>query len=641
MDAQLESETAKAETITPEDIRGLCNAWLAVDRDECTREEVKGWLRGLDHGEDGTQFMRRLTQRLRFGTAGLRARMGAGYDRMNVVTVTAATQGVFMHLVEDLGRAEAVSRGVVVGWDGRNNSEKFAIAVAAVFACAGVRVFLMARMTPTPIVAYATKFLHAACGVMITASHNPKHDNGYKLYWSDACQIRPPHDRKIEEAIQENETPWSDYSQLRSIQDVFRLEHATDCTDSIIESYLDHVTRDLCFRKSKQAAPLPIVYSAFHGVGAPYVSLLFERFGLPRYVPVECQCDPDPDFPTLTFPNPEEGEGALVESFRAAAQVGAHLVLANDPDADRVVVAEEVHGSWRIFTGNEIATLLAHWMWKNRPEPAGKYCMVASTVSSRILASMADAEGFEFREALTGFKWLSHTAMEMTNQGVKALLTYEEAIGFLCGMTLHDKDGVSASAVLAELAHEVYEQEFTLTGLLAELHTRYGVHLNHNGYLRCEPEVLVRVLDELRTLGLPSEVVTKDGIICPVLSVRDLTQGTDSAEVDGKARLPWDARSQFLTFRLSSGLSDEIPSNESSSLSGKPDCVVSLRGSGTESKVSRGITSSFGVTLNVYCPPVRSNSIPNSVVAQNKFLRGEGDWSRLSKNWCGSASILR
>lgn len=559
-----------------EHLTKLAREYIAIDFDTLTRSEIEDFL----EREEWEVLSKRLEGRLRFGTAGIRGKMGGGWMCMNLVTVVGAMQGV-LRVLEEQGSEEAdKSRGVIVGYDGRRESERMAKVCAAACVECGMRVGLFGGMVPTPVVGYAVKKEQALAGIVITASHNPKDDNGFKVFWSDGCQILPSVAKKIEKAIRQNEKPWKNYEKEVAGDEMRLNEYLVwDPKEDTLRSYVEDATRCLRTRDPKQNSKCkPAIYTALHGVGKPIIEAMFSSFGLPPCIPVAEQMDPDPTFPTLKKPNPEE-KGALDMALKLAEKKGIQLVLANDPDADRLGVAEYdlVEQSATVFTGDQIALLLADHLWKNRGEmPSSEYAMIASAVSSKILQAMADKEGFEFREALTGFKWLSHTALDLKPKEV--LLTYEEALGYMIGSVVQDKDGITAAAVMAETAANLYEQGTLLKQRLDTLFDRYGHHIGLNGYLTLPPEgpELGKVFDAARDRGFPGSFGD-----LKVVSIRDLTRGTDSGSKDEKALLPKDSSSQFLTFRcLAKNPSADCSDGKKSEL----PATISLRGSGTEPK---------------------------------------------------------
>lgn len=515
--------------------------------------------------------------RLRFGTAGVRAEVGLGYNRLNVLSVIAVAQGV-LKVLEAEGRVQRV----IVGYDARVDSEKFAVVIGAVFKSKGIELCLFSKHVPTPFVAYGVLLKSADVGFCVTASHNPAKDNGVKVFWRDGVQVRPDIAEKVEAAAKENSKPWMEYALERSGLG----EGVFDPLEEVKKEYYPAIMNAVARRsKIENAGMEGVVYTACHGVGWEYVDPMFEAFGLPRVVPCKEQCEPDPKFPTLPFPNPEE-KGALDLAVKTAKEKGLRLVLANDPDADRFGAAEiGKEGDVKVFTGNEIALLLADYLSGEREnEHMENYAVVASTVSSRIIASMGKKRGFVFREALTGFKWLNKEAIDMEESGKTVLLTYEEALGYnITRNIVRDKDGVSAAAVFAEMAGAIYRSEGTLAKRLDELLDECGVHLSKNGYLKTSTAsaTVKQIFEGARERGLPTQLGQAF-----VRSVRDVTYGTDSGNEDGKSQLSGDTQNQFLTFRCSRDNSDEADY----------PLVIHLRNSGTGKSLSH-ICSTFESTF--------------------------------------------
>jgi phosphomannomutase len=393
-----------------------------------------------------------------FGTAGLRGPLRAGPNGMNRAVVRRAAAGLAAYL-RDSGESGGI---VVVGYDARHRSPDFARDSAAVLAAAGFQARLLPRALPTPVLAFAVQHLGAVAGVMITASHNPPQDNGYKVYARDGAQIVPPMDVGIE-------------AQIRTAGPAAGI--ATDAgyqtlDDSVAEAYVAAMTGLL---DPSTARDVSIVHTALHGVGAEIVRAVFARAGFPALREVPEQAEPDPDFPTVAFPNPEE-PGAMDLALALAASSGADLVLANDPDADRCAVAvpaagvtlvDEIgpsHGGWRMLTGDEVGVLLADWLLAR-----GRRGTFATTiVSSTLLSAMAARHGVGFAETLTGFKWISRAAPDL-------VYGYEEALGYAVAPALvRDKDGISAALLIAEMAATYRAAGSSLTGRLDELAGEYG-----------------------------------------------------------------------------------------------------------------------------------------------------------------------
>ncbi|CAI8037949.1 Phosphoglucomutase-2 [Geodia barretti] len=379
-------------------LRKLAEEWLTLDRNPSTVQEIE---RLRDDGDEKT-LQSLLGSRMVFGTAGLRAKMGAGYSRMNDLTVIQTAQGLASCLLEQFGSGECGKRGVVVGYDARHNSRRFAELSATIFLNKNFKVYLFSNFTPTPYTPYAVVKFGCVAGVQVTASHNPKEYNGYKVYWSNGAQIRPPLDSDIQSHISANLNPlptsWDTSALQKASSDIL------DPLASVTATYFTD-TLHLCYRREDNASsPVKIVYTPMHGVGAEGAREAFRTFSLPDFIPVPEQIDPDPEFRTVAFPNPEEGHSALGLAEKTAERHGATLILANDPDADRLAVAERSDPStreWDILTGNEIGALLGWWLFKNyrdsHPHFNGKNVyMLASTVSSKFLQRMASVEGFQF-----------------------------------------------------------------------------------------------------------------------------------------------------------------------------------------------------------------------------------------------------
>ena len=408
-------------------IRALAEGWIRDDPNALTRRYIEERLVADDH----LDLSARLGKRLAFGTAGLRGPFGAGTSRMNDLVVLQTAQGLCRYLESEFaGKTELVQNGVCIGYDHRAmedvlSSKTFALITAAVFMSQGIKVHLYNDFVATPLVPFCVEQHGCAAGIMVTASHNPKEDDGYKVYWANGAQIIAPHDKGIEAQISKNLVPWKEALALLVapqdssgtatgvITDDAELRQSPLCNDPTTEigdRYFQLMSDALCRHRDGNglASSLPITYTAMHGVGHAWTSRSIDAFGLRPYVPVKEQLHPDPTFPTVPFPNPEEGEGALAMAFAAAEAAGSRLVIANDPDADRLAVAEQdpTTGKWRVFTGNEIGVLLGHWQWTQHKTDPSKYpkgiAMLASTVSSKMLGAVAGVEGFRFEETLTG-----------------------------------------------------------------------------------------------------------------------------------------------------------------------------------------------------------------------------------------------
>jgi phosphomannomutase len=454
-------------------------AWLAEDPDPETRAE----LQALIDAGDEEALAARFSGRLEFGTAGLRGELGAGPMRMNRVVVRWAAAGLARWLVEtDPTSAE---RGVVIGFDGRHNSDVFAADSAAILAGAGIRALLMPHFVPTPVLAFSVPHLGAAAGVMVTASHNPRRDNGYKVYLAEGRQIVAPIDAQISERI-DAVGPLATVP-LAAADDplIVRLG------DEPIEAYLDHVPS---VRLVPDVHDVRMAYTALHGVGADVALAAFTRAGLPAPAIVTAQARPDPDFPGLPFPNPEE-PGTLDLLLDEAERTGADIALANDPDADRLGVAIPTDdGGWRRLAGDEIGWIFADHILRHT-EGADRL-VVTTLVSSTMLGQMAAAAGIHFAETFTGFKWIAQTVLD--HPGARFVFGYEQALGYLVTGQPLDKDGITAAVLMAEIAALAKRDGVTLQDRLDDLARRYGRHVTGERSVPVEPTAMSSVMAKLR-----------------------------------------------------------------------------------------------------------------------------------------------
>lgn len=426
-------------------------AWAADDPDPQTRAELEQVIAAVEAGGDAghaaeADLADRFAGTLEFGTAGLRGALGAGPNRMNRVVVTRAAAGLARYLL-DTGHTRG---SVVIGYDARHNSDVFARDTAEVMTGAGLTAYVLPRPLPTPVLAFAIRELGCAAGVMVTASHNPPQDNGYKVYLGDGSQIVPPADSDIATRIAE----------VGALAGVPRGSSGTVLGEELVDRYLDTVA------ELAQDGPrdLSLVYTPLHGVGGTTVLRVLEAAGFSEPSVVEEQEQPDPEFPTVAFPNPEE-PGAMDLAMALADARGADLVVANDPDADRCAAAVPGPHGWRMLRGDEVGALLAHALIERGT--TGTYA--CSIVSSSLLGKMAAAAGRPYSETLTGFKWISRVP--------DLAFGYEEALGY-CVDPEHvkDKDGVSALLLLCELAAAQKAAGRTLVDVLDDLARQHGLH---------------------------------------------------------------------------------------------------------------------------------------------------------------------
>jgi len=463
------------------DLRARARAWIADDPSPADRAELQGLLDAAGRGDDAppaghaqaaaAELADRFAGPLRFGTAGLRGAIGAGPNRMNRAVVLAATAGLVRWLREY--RPAAAQAGVVLGWDARHRSAEFAEQAAAVLTGAGIRVHLLPGRSPTPLLAFAIRHLSAGAGVMITASHNPPADNGYKLYLGDGAQIVPPADEQIEAAIR-GLGPLASIP-LGTADGPLVTRHG----DEVAQAYLDAVVAASAGAPATPAgAALRVVYTQLHGVAGPLMLRAIERAGYPAPHVVAAQAEPDPDFPTVSFPNPEE-PGALDLALADARRLGADLILASDPDGDRLAVAVPdpgAEGGWRKLTGDQAGALLGAFLLDatatdDHPDER----LVATTVvSSTMLSKIAAAAGVRYAETLTGFKWIVRAGDQ--RPGSRFILGYEEALGYAVGDVVRDKDGIGAALALLGLAATARTAGQSLLDRWAALEAAHGVH---------------------------------------------------------------------------------------------------------------------------------------------------------------------
>jgi phosphomannomutase len=435
-------------------------AWIARDPDPATRDE----LQALVNAEDREALEERFSGVLRFGTAGLRGLLGAGPTRMNRVTVSNATAGFCAWLTQEV--SDVASRGICVGRDARPNSDVFERDVVEVATGAGIPVFIFSEVVPTPVLAFALLDRGAAGGVMITASHNPPGYNGYKVYWENGAQIIPPNDVGIAgeiAAAAESEVARLPFAEAVSAGLVHEIDEAR-------QRYIEAIAGEL--RGTDARAPIRVAYTALHGVAEPVFREVFSRAGFDDVRSVEAQSTPDGSFPTVAFPNPEE-PGAMDRVLTLGREVRADLVLANDPDGDRVAAAARTAHDFEILSGNDIGILLADDLLR-QSEPGTPRVVLSTVVSSPMLGSVAEAHDARWEQTLTGHKWIQNRALALEAEGVTYIFGYEEALGYATSTSVRDKDGISAALRLADLAARLKHEGQTLIDRRDALFTEHG-----------------------------------------------------------------------------------------------------------------------------------------------------------------------
>jgi phosphomannomutase len=472
-------------------------SWIEQDPDAETVAELEKLISESDEAGLADRF----GQRIGFGTAGLRGLLGAGPNRMNRVLVAQAAAGISSYLKENFD-----DPSVVIGYDARKNSDVFAKDSAQIFAGFGIRAFLFPDLAATPLVAYAVRNLGASAGVMVTASHNPPGDNGYKVYDFSGSQIISPMDSEIAKHIDE-------FAKSGSVTSITRSDSFTEVPPSVRSGYLQSVSGLL--NKHSERKDIKIVYSAMHGVGASFIQEIFKLSGLAEPAQVLSQQQPDGKFPTVSFPNPEE-PGAMDESMATASRQQADLVLVNDPDADRLAVAfKKADGGYQQLTGDQLGLILGEEMAARASREGRTGSLACSIVSSSALAKVAEHYGFDFEQTLTGFKWVSRVP--------NLIFGYEEALGYCVDWgQVRDKDGLSAALIVADIASALASQGYTLGDQLEKLMQRYGYFATGQISIRVtDLTVISNLMIKLRT-NPPAQIAGVDAVF------EDMNQGSGS-----------------------------------------------------------------------------------------------------------------
>lgn len=475
-------------------LKAEVEAWIADDPDPVTAQE----LRDLIARGDEETLKKHFSGFLQFGTAGLRGPIGPGPSCMNRAVVGRTAAGLAKYM-KDRGLSS-----VVIGRDARHGSEDYTFETAEIMSGAGMKVSILPRPLPTPVLAFAVTEIGADIGVMVTASHNPPQDNGYKVYIGPSAdgidyrssQIISPTDGFISEEI----------AGITSLASQPRGTEWTILKEDVIEKYI-HRTSALC----KAPGDLKIVYTALHGVGTATIQRVFHSAGFASLILVDSQAEPDPDFPTVAFPNPEE-PGAIDLALETARAFDADLVIANDPDADRCAAAvNDPRTGWRMLRGDELGALLGEYIARN----SSQGILANSIVSSSILKKIAEHYTLDFRETLTGFKWLAKIP--------GLTFGFEEALGYCVdSLSVNDKDGISAALMLAQLATELKKEDKTLVDLLDEIWLRHGFHGTEQISIRVSDlSQIARTLTQIRN-NPPQEIAGKK-----VLALDDLLKPKD------------------------------------------------------------------------------------------------------------------
>ena len=445
-------------------VRSKAQGWLTDSYDEETRAQVQALL----DSEDPTELIECFYKDLEFGTGGLRGIMGVGSNRMNIYTVGAATQGLSNYLKQEFAELDQIK--VVIGHDCRNNSRKFAEISADIFSANGIKVYLFESLRPTPEMSYAIRKLGCQSGIILTASHNPKEYNGYKAYWNDGAQMIAPHDKNT----------IAEVNKIRNASDI-QFKGNPDLIEIIGEEidapYIEDLTKiSLSPEAIARHKDIKIVYTPIHGTGVKLVPRALAAYGFTNIIHVPEQDVVSGDFPTVISPNPEE-PAALAMAVEKAKEMDAELVMASDPDADRVGAAvKNDKGEWVLLNGNQTALMFVYYLitrWKELGKIQGKEYIVKTIVTTETIKTIAERNGVEIYDVYTGFKWIANV-MRM-NEGKKSYIGGgEESYGFLCEDFVRDKDAVSACVILAEIAAWAKDQGLSLYQLLQKIYVEYG-----------------------------------------------------------------------------------------------------------------------------------------------------------------------
>ena len=451
-----------------EEIKQKAQQWLDSQAvDEASKQEIRQLME-----QESPELEESFYKDLEFGTGGLRGIMGVGSNRMNKYTIGMATQGLANYLLRNFAGEEVK---VAIAHDSRNNSRFFAETTAAVFSANGIKVFLFEELRPTPELSFAIRHLGCHSGVVLTASHNPKEYNGYKAYWNDGAQLIAPHDKNVIAEVEK----------IAGIDDVqFEANQAliSPIGNEVDEAYLEQVASLSLSQKAIQAqSNLKIVYSPIHGTGVTMVPRMLEKLGFTNVTVLESQSTPDGNFPTVVYPNPEEQE-AMSLALAKAKEIDADLVMATDPDTDRVGIAVKNHkGEWQLLNGNQTGALLVHYLitaWRANGKLNGRQFIAKTIVTSELLDTIAAKNEVTCYNTLTGFKFIA--ALIKAKEGKEEYIGGgEESYGYLIGDAVRDKDAVAACALIAELTAVAREEGLSLFEKLLAIYTGYGLYREH------------------------------------------------------------------------------------------------------------------------------------------------------------------
>ena len=463
------------------------NNWIEADPDPRSKQE----LLSLIDNKDESELAKRFAGRLAFGTAGLRGVVGAGPMGMNRFVVQQTTSGLGSYLKAQVSDLDA--RGVVIGYDGRHDSKQFADDAAGVLTAMGIKVYLTSQVAATPLVAFGVLHFGAAAGIVVTASHNPPQYNGYKVYWGNGAQIIPPHDSGIAACV--NKAADESLNQpikLMELQEAKALGSLIMLEDDFYQTYRQGIKSAEVLQNHTRPELVSLAYTAMHGVGAEMAETVLKDAGFTQVHSVMAQREPDGDFPTVNFPNPEE-KGAMDLVVAEAKKHNAMLACANDPDADRFAVAvrkshdgaTQSNAEYQMLTGDQVGVLFGHYLLSHAPKDQRLTC--TTIVSSSLLSKVAASLGATCITTLTGFKWLMNVALTEQTPENRFLFAYEEALGYTCGDMVWDKDGLSALVAFAQLTAELASKSETIWDRLGDIYKEHGFHLNGQVSIALQP----------------------------------------------------------------------------------------------------------------------------------------------------------
>ena len=447
------------------EVKTRAQIWLSGNYDDATKKQVRDLI---DHNEK--ELIESFYRDLEFGTGGLRGIMGVGTNRMNVYTVGMATQGLSNYLKKEFKGISQIK--VAIAHDSRNNSRLYAETAANIFSANGFKVYLFDSLRPTPELSFAIRYFHCQSGIVITASHNPKEYNGYKAYWDDGGQIISPHDKRIIQEVQ-------NIKSISEVNAIAKPENIEIVGNKVDEIYTDQITTlSLSPEIIKRQHDLKIVYTPIHGTGGMLVPLVLKKFGFRNIISVPPQDVPDGNFPTVRSPNPEE-QAALSMAIKKAEETDADIVLATDPDADRVGVAvRDYRGNFIILNGNQSASLLIFYLltkWEEKKKLTGKEYIVKTIVTTELLAALAARFNVDCFDVLTGFKYIADVIKQF--EGRKTFIGGgEESYGYLAGEFVRDKDAVMSCALISETAAWAKDQGKSMFALLLEIYKEFGFY---------------------------------------------------------------------------------------------------------------------------------------------------------------------